>query len=643
MSPSKNQSRSLFDLQGANLIDTQHSDINSTPGPLKVLIIEDSPFDAELLIRRLRSEGFNPETQVVQTEKDYLATLDETIDLILSDWVLPQFSGLRALVLMRERSLDTPFIIVSGTISEEAAVQAMRLGAYDYLLKDRVQRLGKAILNALGQKALRDEWRETQKLLHLQASALKAAANAIVITNVAGEVEWINPAFTNLTGYSPEEALGKNLSDLLKSGAQDHTFYKQMWQTILAGEVWRGEIINRRKDGAFYTEAMTITPIRDSEGRVGQFIAIKEDITQQRLTEQILEARLHFHEASAHQKLKASLTAIIDEAEKLSGSQIGFYHFVASDERTISLQSWSNQTTANFCRVEGFSEHYPLERAGVWADCIRERRAIVHNQFDQVPNRKGYPAGHALVKRELVVPVFRKDKIVAVMGVGNKTSDYTETDVQIIERLADFSWDVIEKKIADEELEIAYDATLQGWSNALELREHETAGHSQRVVKTTLRLARRLGVSEAALVDIQRGALLHDIGKMGIPDSILLKPGKLNDEEWEIMRKHPQYAHGLLSIIPYLENALEIPYSHHEKWDGTGYPRGLKGDEIPLSARIFAIVDVWDALSFDRPYRKAWPRAEIIQYIKDGSGRHFDPAIVEAFLSILEDLSHDPV
>lgn len=184
------------------------------------------------------------------------------------------------------------------------------------------------------------------------------------------------------------------------------------------------------------------------------------------------------------------------------------------------------------------------------------------------------------------------------------------------------------------DLAVAYETTLEGWARTLELRDRETQGHSQRVLDMTLRLARKLGFTDEEIIHVQRGALLHDIGKMGVPDSVLLKEGPLNDEEWEIMHKHPVYAYDMLSTIPFLRKAIDIPYCHHEKWDGTGYPRGLKGEEIPLSARIFAVVDVWDALRSDRPYRPAWSDEEALAYIKDQAGKHFDPAVVDAFLEI---------
>jgi len=185
-------------------------------------------------------------------------------------------------------------------------------------------------------------------------------------------------------------------------------------------------------------------------------------------------------------------------------------------------------------------------------------------------------------------------------------------------------------------LERSYDATLRGWSRALDLRDNETEGHTQRVTEVTMKLARALEVPEKELVNIYRGALLHDIGKIGIPDSILRKPGPLDKEEWEVMRQHPIYAYKLLRNIPYLKRALDIPYCHHEKWNGKGYPRGLENEEIPFSARLFSVVDVWDALSSDRPYRKAWPRGEVLDYIKEQKGIHFDPEVVDIFLGLKE-------
>ena len=190
---------------------------------------------------------------------------------------------------------------------------------------------------------------------------------------------------------------------------------------------------------------------------------------------------------------------------------------------------------------------------------------------------------------------------------------------------------------SNQEIRQAYDTTLEGWARALELRDSETEGHTRRVTQLTMKLAQFMGITGDELINIYRGVLLHDIGKMGVSDQILRKTGPLSDNEWSEMRKHPQYAFNLLLPIPYLRPSLDIPYCHHEHWDGSGYPRGLKGEQIPLSARIFSIVDIWDALLSDRIYRKAWPRNKVIEYLRQISGTILDPYVVESFMKMLEE------
>lgn len=249
----------------------------------------------------------------------------------------------------------------------------------------------------------------------------------------------------------------------------------------------------------------------------------------------------------------------------------------------------------------------------------------------------------------LSIPLLAKGKIHGVMEFYQR--DEMPVDLQwndFVETLAHQATIAIENATllhnlhhSNEELQLAYDRTLEGWAKALELRDKETEGHSQNVTQMTLRLAKSLNICNEELVHIRRGALLHDIGKMGIPDNILLKPGPLTEEEWKVMRLHPTYAYQLLASIPYLRPALVIPYAHHEHWDGSGYPNGLKGEQIPLSARIFTIVDVWEALSSDRPYRKAWSSERIREYLCEQKGKQFDPQVVDAFLDILENTATD--
>jgi putative two-component system response regulator len=191
-------------------------------------------------------------------------------------------------------------------------------------------------------------------------------------------------------------------------------------------------------------------------------------------------------------------------------------------------------------------------------------------------------------------------------------------------------------RAAHKRLSDAYEATIEGWSHAMDLRDKETEGHSRRVTELSIKLAQAMGMSEEEIVHLRHGALLHDMGKIGIPDSILHKPAELTDDEWAIMHQHTQFAYEMLNSIEYLRDALEIPYFHHEKWDGTGYPQGLKGEQIPIAARIFAVADVWDALTSNRPYRPAWSEDEALAYIHEQSGKHFDPRVVELFFKVIK-------
>jgi HD-GYP domain-containing protein (c-di-GMP phosphodiesterase class II) len=184
---------------------------------------------------------------------------------------------------------------------------------------------------------------------------------------------------------------------------------------------------------------------------------------------------------------------------------------------------------------------------------------------------------------------------------------------------------------------------IEGWLDSLDFRTKETNGHIRRVAEATVILARTLGLPEDEIVCIRHGALLHDVGKIGVPDSILLKSGALTQEEWEVVRRHPMYARDLLFPVEYFRNCLDIPSYHHEKWDGTGYPQGLKGKEIPLAARLFAAVDVWDTLSSDRVYGKAWPREKVMNHIQGQSGRHFDPFVVDLFLRAKKELTRSSI
>ncbi len=240
------------------------------------------------------------------------------------------------------------------------------------------------------------------------------------------------------------------------------------------------------------------------------------------------------------------------------------------------------------------------------------------------------------------VPLIARGQIIGYITLDSyRVGAFNEKDAELAQTFAHQAAVAIDNahlftrlQETNEELSKAYDTTLEGWGKALELRDKETQGHTVRVTEMTIRLAQRIGLREPELTHVRRGVQVHDIGKMGVPDNILHKKTPLTKKEWAILREHPRYAFELLYPISYLRPSLDIAYCHHERWDGVGYPRGLKGKEIPLAARIFAVVDVWDALTSNRAYRKAWPRKRVIKHIRDEAGKHFDPQIVESFLKI---------
>lgn len=277
-------------------------------------------------------------------------------------------------------------------------------------------------------------------------------------------------------------------------------------------------------------------------------------------------------------------------------------------------------------------------------------RAAQERRIIQIPNLRDVPDGllleTLLAEDEFVsyfgIPLIIKGQVKGVLEVFHRA--VLEPDVEWIDFLKTLAGQTaIAVEIAtlfeslqrsNSQLALAYDATIEGWSRALDLRDKETEGHTQRVTEMALKLARAFNLSEEELVQVRWGALLHDIGKMGVPDAILHNTNKLTDEEWIIIKKHPIYAYEMLAPIRYLRQALDIPYCHHEKWDGSGYPHRLKGAQIPLTARIFAVADVWDALISERCYHPAWSKEKAREYIHNASGTHFDPQVVDIFMQM---------
>lgn len=385
----------------------------------------------------------------------------------------------------------------------------------------------------------------------------------------------------------------------------------------------------------------------DSNGNPARFIGTAQDISERKLAE--IQIRQQLEHLTALRKIDQAITSSFD---LLSTLEIVFFQVISQlqvDAVDILLLN-PYEHILEYTGGQGFRAS-SAQNARLLMGESHAGRAAQERRLIQIPNlqeQPGPPGRAPLMAEEgfvagFFVPLIAKGKVQGVMEMFCRRAlqPYPEW-LDFLEALAGQTAIAIDNatlfenlQLANSELIRAYDATIEGWSRAMDLRDKETEGHTQRVTDLTLRLAATMNVNEYELIQIRRGALLHDMGKLGVPDNILLKPGKLTDEEWEIMRKHPQFAYEMLSSITYLKPALNIPYCHHEKWDGTGYPRGLKGEQIPLEARIFAVVDVWDAVTSDRPYRKAWSKEEATQYIRGQSEKHFDPKVVEMFLNIV--------
>jgi len=280
----------------------------------------------------------------------------------------------------------------------------------------------------------------------------------------------------------------------------------------------------------------------------------------------------------------------------------------------------------------------------LFSEAIRSGNLLICDDAQQEPRFQQW-GQTSYVRGWMAVPLVARGEVIGYITFDSrKPAAYSQELAKLAQAFANQAAIAIQNARLFEdiqhslrELNEAYETTIEGWSRALDLRDRETEGHTLRVTELTMKMAEAMGFSEEERVHIRRGALLHDMGKLGVPDRILLKPDSLTDDEWEIMRMHPLYTYQMLAPIEYLRAALDIPFSHHERWDGSGYPRGLKGEEIPLVARIFAVIDVWDALTSDRPYRPAWSQQATLEYLKKNAGIQFDPEVIKIFLKLWDE------
>ncbi len=518
------------------------------------------------------------------------------------------------------------------------------------LLEDLADRAALAILNARLVDQLTHELsvrqRSEQALRESEdrlQTVFKTTPDAIVITDLDGRILDVNPGAVERYGYSRDELLQMSARELAPVGLEERSL-DELEQALMSRLPI--ERTSRRKDGSEIQEEVVLRPFV-LQGRSCVLASVR-DISERVRTQERVELQLQRLKAlrtidvmiTSNLDIRLTLDVLLDQVI----AQLGV------DAAAILLFNEGLQTL-EYAAGRGFRSH-EIEHSRLRLGQGYAGQAGLERRLVLMPNLResgatGFVRSGLLAVESFVsyagVPLVAKGRLVGVLEVFHRSPiaidiewrDFLETLAGQAAIALDDAHLFSDLQRSNTELRLAYDATIEGWSRAMDLRDKETEGHTQRVTELTVTLAQAAGMSGEQIAYVRRGSLLHDIGKLGVPDRILLKADALTDEEWATMRMHPQYAYDMLSSIDYLRPALDIPYCHHEKWDGTGYPRGLKGEQIPLAARIFMVADVWDALRSDRPYRASWSEERVRAYIREQAGSHFDPKAVDLFFQVI--------
>ncbi len=618
---------------------------------LRVLIVEDLEDDAILMNRELERGGYSTVYLRVDTPQAMAGALESREwDLVLSDHSMPKFNAPQALALIKDRGMDLPFILVSGSIGEDQAVAIMKAGAGDYLRKENLARLLPVVEREIREAEIRRARLEAEAALReseaLYRTLIETSPDAIVVTDLETRIRMTNPQALRLLGvksFSELEGVRwvDSFAPLQSESAQHILEVLQRTERVDSAEL----LLSPRGRPPFSAE-LSGSLLASSRGKPDSMLFVLRDISSRKSAEQ--QIRMQLERLAALRTIDAAITASVDLRVTL---------MVLLDELTSQLRVDAadvlllhpNSQTLRCIADRGFRFNRPKEQSlhihhGTAGRAALERRMILLPEWDirgEDPARTG-SLGAEGYHSHIAAPLIARGQVKGVLEIFHRRRlDPDPGWISCLETMAEQAAIAIDNAMLFEDLQrtnieltMAYDATIEGWSRALDLRDHATEGHAQRVTEATIRLARALGMPEADLVHARRGSLLHDIGKMSIPDRILLKPGPLDEPEWETMRRHPVSAFEWLAPISFLRPSLDIPYCHHERWDGNGYPRRLKGEQIPLAARIFAVVDNWDALRSNRPYRQAWPDAQVKQHLKSLAGTYFDADILRTFLEI---------
>jgi len=615
----------------------------------------------------------------------------------------------------------------------------------------------------------------------------ETSGSAIFILEEDMTISEVNSNFEELMGCSRLEVNGKETALGFAHPEDESTVaeYHALRRSNPSAAPRQYEIRMKTSQGAKMDTCVSVDMIPGTSKSVVSII----DITERKRTERILQARLRLMEYSLTHSFTEILSATVNEAEAITESRIGFHHLLHPDQKTVACKVWSTRTISEECSVEKSRSHHSADNGGVWMDCVRTRQAVVHNDYASLPHKRGLPRGHSPIVREMVVPVYKGNTIVAMLGVANKPSDYTDADIEAVSLLADLARDITERKQMEERLrELSVRDSLTGLYNrnffeeemerladgryspvgivvcdldglkfvndtlghqsgdqlllkvadllrdnfrnsdiiariggdefailfaetdwqmvelmlqrlhqavqdynsadpeipislsvghaegertgpdmhalfreadnrmyrdkmqregsvrsailnaltaSMEARDFETEGHCDRLQDLCASLVRALDLSQNFENDMCLLARFHDLGKVGISDRILYKPGPLNEEERRQMQQHCEIGHRIASSVPDLEPIADLILKHHERWDGGGYPMGASGRDIPLACRILAIADAYDAMTSDRPYQKELPQERAIAELRRYAGTQFDPELVERFIEMV--------
>jgi PAS domain S-box-containing protein/putative nucleotidyltransferase with HDIG domain len=619
-----------------------------TSAPLRVLIVEDQPDHAELMALGLRHAGFAPQWQRVETEAEYLAHLTPLPDLILSDYALPEFGAARALELLKDRGLDIPFIVVSATIGEETAVALMKSGATDYLLKDRLTRLGHAVGRALEQQRLRREKHLAENELRASAERYRSLFEGVPVglyrSTAAGEFLDANPAFLRMLGYPDLETLkSEGAVGLYVDPDLRRRWVAQLERTDAAAEV---ESRLRRHDGALIWVRASARLVRDAAGQPLYVEGATVDITERKRGKEELRQRAAelevFYEVGRKlreaQKAEDMYPILVEHSMRILRAEYGMLALLDADHQTFTrlcTLGLIDEGPGSTFPVAGSPTGQVVETGTpyVVAELGKEQRPL----WLQAPR-------YQMLGPLVIVPVRSEQEIVGTLGIsrakGPTCVAFTDAEVRLLEGIAEIGGTAIRGARLHESLEQAYIQMVLSLARTVDARDSYTGSHSEQLAISAEAVAKRLRCGEGEIQDIRWAALLHDIGKIGVPDEILRKPGALTDDEWTIMREHPTVGEEILLPVDRMKAVAKLVRHHQEHWDGTGYPDGLRGEQIPLGARILAVVDTYGAMVDDRTYRRGRPHQEVIAELRRCAGSQFDPRVVETFFQVLESHAH---